>query len=399
MRSISLIIISMLGLCAMAQKLTFHSEEFEMGVKSHLGLNADEDVLQNQADTITTIDLSGLGITDIRDVVYLPNVEVLNLSNNGITDTFPLTVLDSLRLVNLCNNELESINPLVFSNSDKMQLLIAYNYISDFSYFLTPAKCQITIVGMAQQQEKNAPYFDVYQLYADIDEKEASMTCYRGYTNMEADVTLKCGTLQVPAQMDGTTYNVVLSEDLDGTTQVILSNGERGDTKWVVPPTTHIMEGGGEVTIETELPENYRIGFLCALHGTVEADGTTLHYLAPSPLEADTLYVSYYEGSRIKGFTQMYFMSQDFIDNIKAPQQDSPLKVSFHDGVLNIAGLLTQGKGITAVKVYDALGRMLATQTSDNQQSMDIPLPAGPSVVIVEVTYAGQHIVTKVAAK
>ena len=399
MRSVSLIIISMLGLCAMAQKLTFHSSEFEMGVKSHIGLNADDDVIQNQADTITSIDLSGLGITDIRDVVYLPNVKVLNLSNNGITDTFPLTVLDSLRLVNLCNNELESINPLVFSNSDKMQLHIAYNYISDFSYFLTPAKCQISIVGMAQQQEKNAPYFDVYQLYADIDEKEASMVCYRGYTNMEADVTLKCGSLQVQALMDGTTYNVVLSDEFDATTQVILSNGEQGDTTWVVPPTTRIMESGGEVTIETELPESYRIGFLRALHGTVEANGTTLHYLAPSPLEADTLYLSYYEDNCIKGFTQMYFMSQDFIDKVKAPLQNSPLKVSLHDGVLNIAGMPTQGKGITDIKVYDVLGRMLATRTSDSLQSMDIPLSTESSVVIVEVTYSGQHIVTKVVAK
>ena len=399
MKKLSLIIFfAMMGFTAVAQKLTFHSAEFEMGVKRHLGLNADDDVLQSQADTITAINLSGLGITDIRDVVYLPRLEVLNLSNNGITDTFPLNVLDSLRLVNLCNNELESINPLVFSNADKMQVMIAYNYISDFSYFLTPAKCQITLVGMGQQQEKNAPSFNVDHFYADVDDGGTAKVNWRGYTNMEADVTLKCGALQVAAQMDGYTNSVALLE-VEATMQAILSNGEAGDTTYVVPARIHVVEAGGEVTIDTELPESYQVGYLRALHGTVEADGTRLHYTAPSPVVADTLYMSYYEGNRIKGFTQMYFMSQDFYDGIKTLRQDSPLEMSLHGGVLSITAPTTQRDDVAAVKVYDAMGRTLAVKSQEAGQDIVIALPKSQTVVIVEVNCAGRHFVSKVAAQ
>lgn len=146
---------------ATAQTLTFYSAEFESGVKAHLGLSEDENVLQSLADTITSINLSGLGITDIRDVVYLPQVKELNLSNNGIVDIFALTVLDSLRLLNLNNNEIESISPLVFSNSDRLLVLIAYNHISDFSYFYTPAKCQVTLIGSEMQQDTDILLGDV----------------------------------------------------------------------------------------------------------------------------------------------------------------------------------------------------------------------------------------------
>ena len=98
---IMIILLAALTVTASAQTVTFFSPEFEWGVKQHLGLGENDQVLQSQTDTITSIDLSGLGITDLRDVVYLPMVKELDLSSNGITNTFPLTVLDSLQLLNL----------------------------------------------------------------------------------------------------------------------------------------------------------------------------------------------------------------------------------------------------------------------------------------------------------
>ena len=403
-RKIITIMFAIVTMIVQAQKVTFVSEGFMAGIKNHLGLGDTDEVMQTQTDTITVIDLSGREIADISDVAYLTNVTWIDLSENKIEDVSPLTSLEHLQYVNLRRNALEDINPLAFACTDSLHVNIAENYIKDYDYLFSVTSCHLLLEGMGAQQEKNAPYFDVYQLYADVNNDGTTRACYRGYTNMEAGVTLRCEELNASAVMDGYTNSVTLPYDLDATTQIVLSNGEVGDTTYVVPPAIHIVEGGGEVTVDTELPESYQIGYLRALHGTVESNGTTLHYVAPSPLEADTLYVSYYEGSRIKGFTQMYFMSQDFIDKIKAPQQDRPLKVSLHDGVLNIAELPTQGKAITDVKVYDALGRMLATEISDNQQSMSITLQTSPSVVIVEVSLSNafavdKHIVTKVAAK
>ena len=318
MRKLSIIIIfALLGLSATAQKLTFHSAEFEMGVKSYLGLGENDDVQQSQADTITAINLSGLGIKDIRDVIYLPHVEVLNLSNNGISDTFPLTVLDSLRLLNLCNNELGSINPLVFSNANKMQVLIAYNYISDFSFFLTPAKCQITLVGMDQQMDKSTPYFDVYQLFVDINVEGKPEVFYRGYTNMEAAANILCGEAQTAATMDGDTRSAVVPGSPTAAAMVVLTNGEQADTTWVVPPTEYELEASATLTIATGLPEDYTIASVYSKNG-IEAtvDGVNISYTATEDFDTDTLYISYYEGSRLRGFSEFYIVNPNAISTL-----------------------------------------------------------------------------------
>ena len=123
MRKIAITILAaVLTVAAQAQKVTFTSEGIEAGVRHHLGLDANADILQSRADTITAIDLSGLGITDLSDIVYLPNVRTLDLSDNNITNVGPLNVLDSLSELNLKKNALESINLLAFSNSYKMMV-------------------------------------------------------------------------------------------------------------------------------------------------------------------------------------------------------------------------------------------------------------------------------------
>lgn len=381
------------------QSIMFRSSKFEAGIRQHMGLGTEDAVTSTMLDTITKVDLSGLGITTIQDVELLPNIQWIDLSHNEIEDIAPLSLLDSLRFVNLSHNMLESISMLTFSQAEEMSVDVSFNYISDFSCFNTITPCIFSIAGAGLQQDKNAPFFDVYQLYADVNDDGTTKACWRGYTNMEADIKLKCSSLNVPASMDGYTNSVALPNALSSTARVILTNGEVGDTTYVVPPKHYPVQGGGEVTVDTNLPESYQIGYLRALYGTVKAEGTTLHYTAPSPVVADTLYMSYFEGSRIKGFAQMYFVSQDIYDDVKNIKQDNPLKMSLHDGMLSIACLPTQQKGITAVKVYDAMGRTLALQTFDNQQNVVVKLPSSPGIVIVEVTYAGQHVVTKVSAK
>ncbi len=68
-KHISIIALMLLAsLTAGAQKVTFASAGFEQGVRQHLGLSENDDVLQTQVDTITRLDLSGLEITDVHDV-------------------------------------------------------------------------------------------------------------------------------------------------------------------------------------------------------------------------------------------------------------------------------------------------------------------------------------------
>ncbi len=325
---IIMILLAVTTLTASAQQVTFFSPEFELGVKVHLGLEENDEVLQSQTDTITSIDLSGLGITDLRDMVYLPMVKDLDLSSNGITNTFPLTALDSLRLLNLSNNDLESINPLLFCNADKMTVMVANNYISDFSFFFNPTHCQFTLFGMYLQRVKDAPYLDMYHLYCDVNESGRAVVVYRGYTNVDEEPLLECNGKHVGAVLDGAGHTVNVPGWPQGPAMVTLSVGELGDTTWVLPPVTRRIDAGAVVPIETGLPEGYRIGMANALHGTVTVSGTDLSYTAPGDLDSDTLYVSYYEGWQLRGFTEYRMLNAA---NIMAGDVDGDGSVNIND--------------------------------------------------------------------
>ena len=148
---VSIAVLMLTAMVVNAQKVTFYSQEFENGVRYHIGLGESDNVLQTHTDTITTLNLSGLGITDIRDAVYLTAVTKLDLSYNSITDVSPLLTLSSLRELNLSNNKLEDINILAFVEAESMEVDVSNNYISDFSYFYTPGLCDFTFMGMGLQ--------------------------------------------------------------------------------------------------------------------------------------------------------------------------------------------------------------------------------------------------------
>ena len=294
----------MATLTAHAQKVTFYSPEFEEGVKAHIGLGENEDVLQTQMDTIKHINLSGLGITDIRDVVYLSTVEELDLSYNEIDDISSLLPLESLRVLNLSNNQLESVNILAFVERESMQVDVTKNYISDFSYFFSPTACEFTFIGMGMQLEKEVSYFDVYHLCADVND-DAVIT-YRGYTNIANAVSLRYGSSNVSAKLDGNTYQVTITDNLAETTKVILSNGELSEETYVVPTADYRVEAEGSLTMETGLPDDFYISYVHANVGTVEIVNNTIQYTAPDYASPDIIYFSYYKDYSLKGYSRFY---------------------------------------------------------------------------------------------
>ena len=303
---ISTIVFMLVTMVVNGQKVTFYSPEFEDGVRDHIGLAEGADVLQTHTDTITVINLSGLGITDIRDVVYLSAVKELNLSYNKISDVSPLLALEELQSVNLSNNQIEDVNILAFMQQESLELDVSGNYIQDFSYFYTPTPCEFIFLGMGMQQIKDVPYFDVYQLHADINTDGQPVVSYRGYTNMDAASYLKCGSSNVSAQLDGNTYQVTITENAAETSQVTLSNGEESEETYIVPSADYQVEAGQTVTLETWLPDDYILYSTNATAGTVEIVGNTLLYTATNDAAPDIIYFSYYQGSVLKGFSRFY---------------------------------------------------------------------------------------------
>lgn len=341
MKKVFFIIYALVATLSMtAQNVTFYSEEFKLGVTRHLGLDVDADVPQTLTDTITSIDLSGLGIRDLRDAVYLPNVKTLNLSSNGISNVLPLMSLDSLKVLNLANNELESINPLVFSTAEWMIVDVSFNYIDDFSYFFSPTRCQFTISGIGFQMDKNASFFEVDQLFVDINAEGKPEVFYRGYTNMEESVFVLCNGAQTAAEMDGDTRSAVVPGSPTAAAMVVLTNGERADTTWVVPPTEYEAVGGSTVTISTGLPEDYTIASAYTKSG-IEAtiDGRNLSFQTAADYECDTLYISYYEGNRLRGFTEFYLVNPDLVSMLKGDVNNDRL-VSIADVTAMVNNIL-----------------------------------------------------------
>ena len=307
---ISTIVFLLATIVVNSQKVTFYSQEFENGVRDHIGLGESDNVLQTHTDTITTLNLSGLGITDIRDAGYLTAVTKLDLSYNNITDVSPLLTLSSLRELNLSNNKLENINILAFVEAESMEVDVSNNYISDFSYFYTPGLCDFTFMGMGLQMEKDAPYFDIYQFYATVDLANRSMISYRGYT------------------IDGDSHIAVLPTTPTETTEVTLTNGAESIKTFVVPAKFNKVEAGKTVSMDTGLPEHYTISAY-ASKGTVEIVGNTLKFTAPQETVSDIISFCFYEGATLKGISRFYVNKGDIDGDGDVDKADLEKVVNF----------------------------------------------------------------------
>ena len=380
-----------------AQNVTFVSQGFEQGVKMHLGLGENDVVPQSRTDTITVIDLSGLEISDVSDAQWLPNVRSLNLQMNAITDISPLVDLDSLRYLNLSYNHLEDIDMLIFTCSNQMYVNVAGNHIKDFSLFFNPSICCFEIVGMGTQTEKNAPYVHISHFYADVSDEGKAMLALRGYTNIADKCVIKSQGINGKAPLDGYLNNIPFDDDLMQTVEAIVTDGEGGDTTWVVPPAILDIRANQQVSFDTQLPEGYEIKYANALVGTVTVEGTTLSYQAPTTESNDTVYFSYYEGSRLKGFSQLCLSNAEAtgIEGVTT----GALRLSLKGRQLAVDMPAVASGETVAVRVIDAAGRSIASHqaeaTADGYHAA-LLLPYVPKeMIIVEVKTGQRRIIKK----
>lgn len=379
-KTIFILIVLMVSLTVKAQKVTFASEGFGRGVKAHLGLAESEDVLQTQTDTITNIDLSGQQISSVYDVVWLPNVKRLDLSDNSIADVKPLAELDSLEWLDLRNNFLRDAGLLSFTRARKMTVNIGYNYIEDFTPFLMPGQCQFTMVGMNRQLKTAEEQFEIYQLYAGIDGQGQLSVTYRGLTDIPSGFTLSVGEQNEIALLDGTTYTVSVEAKGNKALKVLISNGTYEDSTFVVPASFYPTQPNEAITIETGLPERYRIDNAGAQYGTVVIDGTNLQYTAPDEQSPDVVAFSYYEGSRFRGYG--YMLAGLHMGDVNADGS-----VTFTDAVGIVNRILGSPKGNfieraadvnrdTKVTITDAVG--IVNIIKNNSSSANAPKKEAP---------------------
>ena len=321
------------------QELNFKSPVFENAVRQHLNLEAEDVIGFSQLDTITFLDLSRRGLTDIQDILLLPNLRFLDLSDNALDDLHPITLLDPLEYVDLSYNNLKSVNGLFGSRASNLTVNVAYNCITDFSFFSSVSSCDYTLNGTSLQLIEDAPYFDVCNLCADVDAEGVPVLNYRGYTNMEDAAFVDCGTVHEAAVMDGDTYTVTLS-GITETTKAYLGNGTAGDTTYVVPPANLEVESGESLTFATGLPEGYSLrGFSPAQQGTMEIDGTNLVYTPAEGFESEEYMFAYYEGMQLRGFSKVTLRPEVFV--LGDANGDGQVRVGDVSAILNyLVGLV-----------------------------------------------------------
>ena len=287
------------------QEVTFISPNVEESIRQHLCISDEENICFAQLDTITTLDLSKRNVTDIHDLLLLPNLRSLDLSNNMVDDLQPLTMLDSLEWIDLSYNNLKTVNELVFSNSRKMTVNVAFNHIGDFSIFGSMTRCNFIFEGSTLQLKEDAPYFNVSKLYCDASVSPSVIhTTVR--TNMTEPARLLCGGGQMEVPTNVTDFSQAIQDEPSETVPVYINNGVRGDSTYYVPSITLDVNPGETLTLPTGLPESYTIYLTNAVRGAVVIDGTDLVYTAPDIQTCDTISFCYNEFGMLKGFSRYY---------------------------------------------------------------------------------------------
>lgn len=335
--------INIIMLCCLAtavhvqgQEVSFVSSDVEEAIRQHLNVSGEENITFAQLDTITTLDLSKRNITDIHDLLLLPNLRSVSLNNNMVGDLQPLTMLDSLEWVDLSYNSLKTVNELVFSNSKKMTVNVAFNYIGDFSIFGSMTRCNFVFEGSTLQLKEDAPYFNVSQLYCDA---SASPVVVYGLvrTNMSEPVLLRCGDNQMEVTANGTGFAQTLQGEPSKAVPVYLNNGVKGDSTFWVPPADYELEPNQVLSIATSLPDKYTIR-VCSLpqEGALEVNGTNIVYTASDTFCGEDLIYAYYWGPLLKGFSKIELRSGAFLlGDVNADK-----KVSVADVMMTVGRVL-----------------------------------------------------------
>ena len=402
MKKLLIIGLLILSICStISAQVMFHSNEFEVGIKNHLGLNGSENVTASILDTITRLDLSGLGISDLRDIRYLPNLQYIDLSYNKIEDVKSLVLLESLREVNLRNNELKSISALAFSYSKEMEVDVSFNHITDFSIFSTLTPCQFTIYGVGLQTIKDAPYFLVRYLYSDGTETKPSVYCRVDATTTEQAQMIVQDMSQSVAT-DDQPHVYELGSGIKGTQQVKVTDGFNTDSTYLVPLKIVQVQPSESVTIETELPENYDLYFSPAQNGTLSNDTGTLTFNASSTFEYEEIFYTFYRGGELKGLSKIILTKNDVTNVINTTIDNEKMKISLTSDILSVRcspNLLSEK---SVIEVYDIAGRAIVSQRIDSSLGIDeqIHIPRIPKdIIIVRVKSGHKCYVEKCTVK
>lgn len=355
--------------------ISFFSTQFENCVREYLGLSMEDDLLKEQLDTIAKMDLSYQGLSDIRDIVYLPSLTDLNLCGNQIEDISPLLSLNKLNKLNLSHNNLTDIDILTFSCSDSIRVDVEFNNIRDFSLFYTPSAGHIEVFGMAMQNIDDGTSV-VLDFFSGI-EKGTPVLFYKVYNNTGVHYQITVNQEKKTIIEDGA-LNKIDFGDIAIPTQVQISDEQMFRETYVIPATTISLAVGQDLVYDTGLPDSYTIGYISAHNGIASADNQSIYYKSSSIILTDTIVYSFYSDGELKGTSEFYINGNT--SDLKDVVSDSGIKTSwlFPDRIhLYVPDDLLDDDAI--VILYDLQGKVIKEFSFASPNGIDEDIYVGQS--------------------
>ncbi len=384
-----------------AQTVHFRSADFEKGVKYNLGLTENDEIMTAHIDTITKLDMSSLGLIDIRDVGMFCKLRSINLSYNKIEDASPLALLDSLRVVDLSFNKLENINMLAFSNADEMEVDITANYIHDLSIFKTLTQCQFSIDGAGLQKNIDAPIFNVRYLYADATSENPSIY-YRVEASPNSNVQMLVQNAVVPITTDDQPHVYHLGNAVTGIKPVFITGENQADSTYLTAIQTIEVDSLSTVTVETGLPDEFDVLYSATQHGTLTNDGVNLTFTAGAGFNYEEVIYTFFCGGVFKGAGKIVFINNESGISTVLADVTNKLNVSLNGNTLIVKCDSSALSAWSTIEVYDVAGRLMASHGVDSTCGIDVEIPLDyipKGVIIVQLTSGNNRFANKVFVK
>ncbi|MBO4878891.1 MAG: leucine-rich repeat domain-containing protein [Clostridia bacterium] len=189
------------------EEVTFLSPQFENAIRNRLRLYADMPVKKRDLRNVRKIDLSGLGLTDIRDIAMLENLDELILSENKLSDISALAALTKLQKLDLRGTGITDVSALA-GLTELTELVIARNPIADLGPLSGLTKLQKLDIGDYSSPEHTPPTDDLSPL--------ASLTELRELTATAKDTAPLAGMERMKLLVLSGSFT-----DLDGLTNML----------------------------------------------------------------------------------------------------------------------------------------------------------------------------------
>jgi Leucine-rich repeat (LRR) protein len=347
-----------------AQQISFYSQEFETGLRQYLNIDNSVVISDETTDTITSLNLSGFGIRDIRDIILLPNVISLDLSHNLISDISDLINLSNLQELNISDNILQNIDILIFTEAKEMYINTSFNYINDFSMLLKDTDCKFILTGTDMQKVIENERLIIGQLYSFYDNSGQVKIIYSADAVGESPLLLNIADISIGAIADKFSHEYLLTKQTNSVQEVTLTMNNKGDTTYIVPLHRKNVSKGGSITIPLGLPEDYDVRIY---HNTfkesVELQGNNIVYTATNSFNGDTIYYEFKKEGQIKGYSHIYLQEGTTgIDEINADPVIYPNPATTFAILKNAEGKL--------VSIYNAMGSKIFEKQMLNEENI-----------------------------